>query len=213
MNRIVLALMSVLLVACNATQPIKQDLSAFRAAPPRSILVVPVVNQSLDVDAPNYLLSALPVPLAEKGYYVFPVNTTKYILEQEGFYESDRIHNEAPQVLAKMFGADAILYVVIKRWDAQYAVLSAAVTVEFDYRLINKDGIELWKDSRKVVYSPQNNNQGGGAIGALIGAMVNAAITRAAPDYMPLARQANQQALSGPNALPNGPYFPTKPVQ
>lgn len=208
MNRVLLGFVSVLLVACNASQPVKQDLSAFRAAPPRSILVVPVVNQSLDVNAPNYLLSALPVPLAEKGYYVFPVNTTKYILEQEGYYESDRIHNEPPQVLAKMFGADAILYVIIKRWDAQYAVLSAAVTVEFDYRLVNKDGTELWRDSRKVVYSPQNNNQGGGAIGALIGAMVSAAMTRAAPDYMPLARQANQQALSGPNALPNGPYYP-----
>ena len=39
----------------------------------------------LDVDAPNYVLSALPVPVAEKGYYVFPVNTNKYVLEQEGY--------------------------------------------------------------------------------------------------------------------------------
>ena len=62
-------------------QPVKQDMSAFTAAAPRSILVVPTVNKSLDVDAPNYVLSTLPVPLAEKGYYVFPVNTTKYVLE------------------------------------------------------------------------------------------------------------------------------------
>ncbi|NDF39487.1 MAG: hypothetical protein EB140_11260, partial [Proteobacteria bacterium] len=52
-----------------AAKPVKTDMSAFIAAAPRSILVVPVVNKSLDVDAPNYVLAALPVPISEKGYY------------------------------------------------------------------------------------------------------------------------------------------------
>ncbi|MGH6803061.1 MAG: GNA1162 family protein, partial [Methyloceanibacter sp.] len=105
-------------------QPVKKDLSAFYAAPPRSILVVPTVNRSLDVDAPNYVLSTLPVPLAEKGYYVFPVNTAKFVLEQEGLYEGERIHQQPAAALARLFHADAVLYVTINRWDAQYVVLS-----------------------------------------------------------------------------------------
>ena len=76
----------IVLTGC-VTQPVKKDMSAFIAAAPRSILIVPVINKSLDVDASNYVLSTLPVPVAEKGYYVFPVNTTKFVLEQEGFYE------------------------------------------------------------------------------------------------------------------------------
>ena len=82
-------------------------MSAFKAAPPHSILVVPVVNKSLDVDAPNYLLSTLSIPLAEKGYYVFPINTTKFVLEQEGMTEGEQIHGQNPIDLAKLFDADA----------------------------------------------------------------------------------------------------------
>ena len=98
-----------LLVGCQTTAP-KRDLAAYEAANPRSIVVVPIVNKSLDVDAPNYVLSALPVPIAEKGYYVFPVNTTKMVLEQEGFYEPERVHEQPPERIAKMFGADAVMF-------------------------------------------------------------------------------------------------------
>ena len=183
--------------------PPKKDLSAFTSAAPRSDLVVPVVNKSLDVDAQNYVLTTLPVPVAEKGYYVFPINTSKFVLEQEGYYEPERVHQMSPQELAKLFDADAVLYVTINRWDAQYVVLSTTVTVEFDYRIVGRDGATLWTDRQRLVYSP-NNSQGG-----LIGAMVNAAIARAAPNYMPLTRQANGQAFYGHGAIPDGPYKAT----
>lgn len=206
--RALVTLSTALVLAGCVAQPVKQDMSAFTAAAPRSILVVPTINKSLDVDAPNYVLSTLPVPLAEKGYYVFPVNTTKFVLEQEGMYEADRIHNEPTERLAKLFGADAVLYVKINRWDAQYLIIAATVTVDFDYRLVNKDGTEIWKEHKTMQYSPQNNNSGS-PLAALIGAVISAAITRAAPNYLPLTQQANQQVfVLGPNALPDGPYRP-----
>jgi hypothetical protein len=209
MKNAIMAFVVILLAGCVA-QPVKEDMSAFQAAAPRSILVVPVINKSLDVDAPNYVLSTLPVPLAEKGYYVFPVNTTKYVLEQEGMYEADRIQKLPTESLAKLFGADAVLYVTINRWDAQYAFIAATVTVDFDYRMVSKDGTEIWKEHKTMQYSPQNNNSGS-PLAMLIGAVINAAITRAAPNYMPLTQQANQQVfVLGPNALPDGPYRPKK---
>lgn len=207
MKNVIMALAVMLLVGCVA-QPVKYDMSAFQAAAPRSILVVPTINKSLDVDAPNYVLSTLPIPLAEKGYYVFPVNTTKYVLEQEGMYEADRIHTQPTESLAKLFGADAVLYVTINRWDAQYAFIATTVTVDFDYRMVSKDGTEIWKEHKVMQYSPQNNNNSGSPIADLIIAVVNAAVARAAPNYIPLAQQANQQVfVFGQNALPNGPYL------
>ncbi len=200
MKKAVWIMVSVLLAGCVA-QPVKKDMSAFQAAAPRSILVVPTVNKSLDVDAPNYVLATLPIPIAEKGYYVFPVNTTKYVLEQEGFYESERIHEQSPAVLAKLFDADAVLYVTITRWDAQYIVVSTTVTVEFEYRMVSRDGTEIWSEKKQMQYQPQNNSNSG-----LIGMLVNAAIARAAPNYMPLTQEVNQQVFSGPNAIPDGPY-------
>lgn len=196
------------------TQPTKSDQSALLAAAPRSILVVPTINRSLDVDAPNYVLAALPIPIAEKGYYVFPVNTTKFVLEQEGFYEGERIHQQPPESLAKLFGSDAILYVAIKQWDAKFAVFTTVVTVDFDYRLVSKNGVELWRENKRMQYQPQNNNNAGSPMVLLLTAVINAAVTRAAPNYMPLTQQANQEVfVLGPNALPNGPYRVADPIK
>lgn len=204
--KLLLCLLVAVLTGC-AGAPVKKDLSAFNTAAPKSILVVPAINKTLDVDAPNYLLSTLTVPLAEKGFYVFPVNTAKFVLEQEGYYEGEQVHRQPPEALAKLFGADAILYVTINRWDAQYAIIAATVTVEFDYRMVSSDGSEIWQANQRMQYSPQNDSSGGHPIAMLITAAINAAITRAAPNYLPLTQQANQMVfVLGPNAIPNGPY-------
>ena len=195
------------------TPPVKPDQSALLNAAPRSILIVPTINRSLDVDAPNYVLASLPIPIAERGYYVFPVNTTKFVLEQEGFYEAERIHEQPPESLAKLFGSDAILYVAIKQWDAKFAVFTTVVTVDFDYRLVSKNGVELWRDNKRMQYQPQNNNNNAiSPMAALLVAVINAAVARAAPNYMPLTQQANQEVfVTGSNALPNGPYRASDP--
>ena len=208
MKALVFAL-AVLLTGCATHQQAKTDLSAFNAAKPRSILVVPAANKSLDVDAPNYLLTTLTVPLAEKGYYVFPVHTAKTVLEQEGFFDGDQVQKQPPEMLARLFGADAVLFVTINRWDAQYAVLATTVTVDFDYRLVYKDGTEIWKANKKMQYSPQQQNTGS-ALGNLIASAITAAMERAKPNYLPLAQSANVQVLAaGPTAIPDGPYRTT----
>ncbi len=206
MTRNLLLLACVALAGCATGGAVNEQISKLEAAAPRSILIVPVENKSLNVDAPNYLLSTLTIPLAEKGYYVFPVNTVKVVLEQEGLYEAERIRQVPPPQLANMFGADAVLYASISRWDAQYAVLATTVTVELDYKLVSKTGEELWTAHKQVRYQPQNQNSGN-ALADLIVAAVAAAVTRAAPNYMPLARQANNAVfLTDNTAWPSGPY-------
>ena len=198
-RRLALAGLGLLALTGCVTQPTQKDMSAFKAAAPRSILVVPVINKSLDVDAPNYVLSALPVPIAEKGYYV---------LEQEGFYEGEKIHQQPASTLARLFGSDSVLYVTINRWDARYVVLSTTVTVDFSYRLVSRDDVEIWSERKQMQYTPDNNNNNAvSPMAAMLSAVLSAALTRAAPNYMPLTRQANQQVfILGPNALPDGPY-------
>jgi len=103
------------------------------------------------------------------------------------------------------------LYVSINRWDAQYAFIATTVTVDFDYRLVSKDGTEIWNENKRMQYSPQNNNNAGSPLAMLISAAISAALTRAAPNYMPLTQQANHQVfVMGVNPLPDGPY--RKPV-
>lgn len=207
MRNLLLSILAALALSGCVAQPTKKDQSAFIATAPRSILVVPLVNRSLDVDAPNYVLTTLPVPIAEKGYYVFPVNTTKYVLEQEGLYEGERIHDHPTPSLARLFDADAVLYVTIHRWDAQYVLIATTVTVEFEYKMVSREGNEIWAERKSMVYQPQNDSSGH-PLAVLIGVLVKAAVARAAPNYMPLTQMANRQVfILGPNALPDGPYY------
>jgi len=185
--------------------------SAFDEAAPSSVLIVPVVNHSLDVDAPNYMLSTLTIPLAERGYYVFPVNTTKIVLEQEGFYEPDMVHAEDPAALAALFGADAILYVTINRWDAQYIVFSTQVTVDFSYRMVSSAGQEIWTANKTMQYTPERNNSSGSPLADLLASVIIAAIDNAAPKYMSLTEKANDAVFRrGYQKIPTGPYYGKK---
>lgn len=204
----VLALCLVVLTGC-AVKPVHKDYTQLRTENPRSILVVPAINKSVEVDAPDYFLSTISKPLAERGYYVFPVHLVKRMMEDDGLGDADMVHASEPQRLGKLFGSDSIMYISIERWDAQYIVLSTTVTVELKYILKSAStGNTLWENSQKVVYQPQNNNSGGGIAGLIAQAIV-AAMTKAAPNYVPLAQQANTIAIyTKGQGLPAGPYDP-----
>lgn len=200
--------MALGVAGCTSTKPVYYDYTRFREEDPRSILVVPVVNKSVDVDAPNYFLATISYPLAGKGYYVFPINLVKRVMEDNGLADAGMVHQAEPQQLAKLFGADSVLYITIEEWSAKYAITTTKVTVTFSYIL--KSGLtgeELWSAKMTEIYQPQNSDTGN-LLANLIVAAVNAAITKAKPNYMPLAQQANQRACSQAYyGLPAGPYW------
>ncbi|MBW3166099.1 DUF799 domain-containing protein [Ferrimonas balearica] len=204
-------LLLVILGGC-AMQPTQTlDTSAFQSEAPRSILVLPPVNHSVDVDAPGYFLSTISRPLAERGYYVFPVNTVKMIMEGEGISEPAEMHALPTQHYQALFGADAVLYVTINKWDSQYVLLSTTTIVEFEYKILSAHtGEVLWQTVKQMTYSP-NGGSTGDPLADLMASAITAAIERAAPNYIPLTQQANNDVISGPyTAIPTGPYKPVK---
>jgi hypothetical protein len=204
-----IATIGLILGGCAAQGPDKAFLKPMHEQKPRSILVVPVNNETIDVQAPTSVLATLPMVLGERGYYVFPVNTVKTLLENEGYYEPAEVHAAAPESLASMFGADTILYVTIHEWTSQYMLISTTTTVDFEYRLVNADGTEIWRARKELQYNPNNQNSSGNPLADLITMAVTAAIERAAPNYLPLTRTANAQAFYNlQRGLPPGPYSP-----
>ncbi len=198
---------SLFLTGCVHTPP--KDLSRFIAANPSSILVVPVVNESVEVTAPDYFLSTVTIPLAERGYYVFPVNLVKRVLEDEGLSDANLVSSAPAEKVCSLFGSDAILYVTIKEWNATYLVFSATVNVKLGYVIKDcKTGETLWKHEQAMAYTPQNTNTGN-PLGDLVAMAVSAAITRAAPNYVPLARQANELTFTAEGVgIPFGRHVP-----
>lgn len=206
-NLLRIGILALTLIASGCvTTPSSSDFTAFHDAQPKSILIVPVVNHSVDVQAPTSVLTTLPRTLGELGYYVFPVNTVKTLLEFESLYEPYEIHATPPEELASLFGADAILYVTIHEWTARYALIQTTTEVDFEYRIVNHDGSDLWSARKVLRYTPQNQSTGN-LLGDLIASAITAAMERADPNYLPLTRQANQAVFyTDGTAIPPGPY-------
>jgi len=189
-------------LATGCVTPPKKDYTAFRAADPHSILIIPVVNNTTNVEAPGLFLSTLPIPVAERGYYVFPVNMVKRILDDEGLSDPDLVHGADTARLCNLFGADAVLYVSIEAWTAKYIVINTQVIVEFDYVMKDgKTGETIWKEHHKVIRDSSE-----GARDPL-SPLVAAVIAKAYPNYMPLARSANSWVFTARGVgLPAGPH-------
>ncbi|MEP6604522.1 MAG: GNA1162 family protein [Nitrosospira sp.] len=115
-------LLQRLLSGC-ATQPLKNDLSAFYAHKPRSILVVLILNESPENKRFTGFRSTITRPLAERGYYVFPVFLTDLVLRDLGLAEAGHIHQLPTQRFYELFGADAVLLITIKVCSSKYLVL------------------------------------------------------------------------------------------
>lgn len=210
-NSVLAVLAAISLSACATTQVAPKNYTAFHAESPRSILVVPTLNNTLSVTAPDFFLSTISRPFAERGYYVFPAQMVKQVLNADGLSDAGLVHAADPKRLGVLFGCDSVLYVDIQQWDSKYVVLSTTTTVKFDYTLKScKTGEMLWSDTQTMAYSPQSSSSGS-PLAALIATAIAAAIEKGAPNYMPLTIQANAIAAGQPGqGLPAGPYLVDK---
>ncbi len=98
-SKVALLSLVTLFAGC-ASRPPRYDYSQFRTEGPRSILVVPVINKSIDANAPDYFLATIATPLAERGYYVFPINMVKSVLADDGLSDANLVHAGDPHRLA-----------------------------------------------------------------------------------------------------------------
>ncbi|MBT4860125.1 MAG: DUF799 family lipoprotein [Gammaproteobacteria bacterium] len=167
---------------------------------PASVLVVPSINHSTAADAPILYSSTINEPLSNAGFYVLPIEVTNRFLLNEGLSEGEMLIDIPPQKFADAFGADAVLYVAIEKWDTNYYILGGNVTVAVEFTMKStKTGEKLWGYKNQLVLDTSGNDNGGG----LLAKLITAALTTALQDYVPIARNVNLIALQ---AIPFGKY-------
>jgi hypothetical protein len=168
---------------------------------PLSIVVVPAINNSTAADAANLVNSTLTIPFADNGYYVLPISIVSEIFKKEGIIEGSQIQNVPAEVFKKSFGADSVLYITINKWDTNYVVVAANVTVGMSYVLVSTSSNEvLWSYDQQIVIDTS-----GGSSGFILLDIVQTAINTAMTDYIPIARQVNSTAVA---TMPFGNYHP-----
>lgn len=193
-----------LLSACGPTMTTKlSEFPLMYEENPVSILILPPMNESTAADAKEYYSTTIQEPLAFSGYYTFPYPITADILKMEGIYDTELLVNMPLVKFKEYFGADAVLFTTIKKWDLSYMVLASTLTVSVDSKLKSTTSDQtLWKYTGTVVVDLSGGNTGGGLIGLIAKAVVTA-VSSAMADYVPYARQANYLALT---SVPYGKY-------
>jgi hypothetical protein len=202
---IVACLALLVLAGCTTVKP--YDYTNFRAHPPRSILVLPPLNESTAVEGTYGYLSTVTQPIAERGYYVFPVEVVDQYLKQNGMPTAGEMHQVPLNKVVDIIGADAVLFVTLKQYGSKYVVLNSVTTVQVEAKLVDtRSGILLWEGTGLA-------EQRGGGSGNLLADLIAAAVTQAINSKTDRAHQvsrlANAQLFYPKNTgLPYGPYNP-----
>ena len=199
-----LALVTLGLLAGCASKP--YDYTNYRAYPPRSILVLPPLNNSTDVKGSYSYLSTVTFPIAERGYYVFPVAVVDQFLKENGMPTPGEMHQVPLKKVSEIIGADAVMYITLEQYGSKYQVLTSATKVSASAKLVDtKTGILLWQGSGEA----EQKSSGGSLIGDLIVAAVTQAINSGTDAAHGACETANVDMFCTKNyGLLYGPYSP-----
>ncbi len=207
-KRTLLGIAVTSLTAC--ATPRSYDYTALQQSKPHSILVLPPLNRTPDVHATYSVLSTVTQPLAENGYYVFPVALVDQTFKENGLPNPDEMHQAPLNKLREIFGSDAVLYLTVTQYGSSYKVISSDITVSVAARLVDaRTGQLLWDGSATA--SQAQSDSGGGLAGMLIKAVVNQIVNNVVGDSAsrPVARLASTDLLSAKEGgLLYGPRSP-----
>jgi hypothetical protein len=204
--RVWCCLTAAMIVAGCATPP-APDYTNFRAHRPRSILVLPPINQSTAVEATYGYLSTVTFPLAEMGYYVFPVAVVDQFLKENGMPTAGEMHQIPLDKVNEIIGADAVLFTTLVQYGSKYQVINSKTEVNVQGKLVDtKTGITLWEGTG---VAQQNSGGSGNIIADLVAAAITQAVNSSTDSAHDVSRAANANLLSLKNrGILYGPYHP-----
>ncbi len=190
-----LVISSLAFTGCAVTPQPNKDITAYKAHMPKSILVLPPVNDSPDVKATYSYWPTVVAPVAEAGYYVFPISVVDNMFKENGVTNGSDAQSIAPQKLQEIFGADAALYIRIKEYGSKYQVIQSVATVSADAKLVDlKTGDVIWTGEKKIVQASNDGNAG--LIGMVVGALVEQIAGSFTDRAYPLASMVNTQLFT-----------------
>lgn len=213
LNRIFIfvAALGLLFLGGCATKAPPYDYTAFQKAKPASLLVLPPVNESPDIKATPSTWANATRPLAEAGYYVLPVTLVDETFRQNGLTTANEIQDVPYPKLRDFFGADAAVYLKVKKYGTTYAIISSDTRVEVEGRIIDlRTGDLLWQGNAYASSAEQQQQSQGGLVGLLVTALVNQIVGTATDAAFTYAAIADQRMLGAPryNGLLPGPRSP-----
>ena len=168
---------------------------------PITLLVMPPINNSTNVEAKELLYTSISRPLVEAGYYVISPLLAMEILKAESAYDSEMFFDAPLTAFQNYFGADAVVFSVIDTW----AKKGMGIETKIRYVIKSAHTNEILFDRSCDLYLDLSIDTGtSGLLGALAD-IAASAINTAATDHIKAARKANYFILRD---IPRGKYSP-----
>ncbi|UAX41758.1 DUF799 domain-containing protein [Pasteurella canis] len=163
----------ILLTGCANKNTVSYDYTVLKQSKPKSILIVMPANNSVDVKADTSVLARSTYPLAEYGYYVYPVALVDEVFKQNGLTDGNLIRSAQLKKIHDIFGADSILYVNVNEYGTSYKLIDSVTTVSVEGKLVDlKTGQTLWEGTGAYAQGSSNSNDG------LLVALIKAAVSQ-----------------------------------
>ena len=168
---------------------------------PVTLLVMPPINNSTNVEAKDLLYTSISRPLIEAGYYVISPLLAMDVLKAESAYDSEMFFDAPLTAFQNYFGADAVVFSVIDTWAKK------GMGIETKIRYVIKSAYTndtLFERSCDLYLDLSVDSGTNGLLGALVD-LAASAINTAATDHIKAARKANYYILRD---IPRGKYSP-----
>lgn len=171
---------------------------------PLSIIVMPPINNTNNVDAKENFYITISRTLCERGYYVVAPFLAMEMFQSESAYDAENFISAPLNQFREVTGADIVLFTNIIDWKKSGMRAKVIVTVEYILRSAVSNET-IFQRTGTITYD-KSVNTGVGGIGGLLANVAVSAVATAAQSYLPVAGACNEVILSD---VPAGKYNPS----
>jgi hypothetical protein len=135
-------LLALVLGAC-ATPPVYLA-SDFQSA--RRVAVLPMANNTNDLDGPVYVRKLIFEQLSARGYQLIPLDQIDTKLRDNGFTDGGQLKMATPEQIGQWVGADTLLYGTLENFDYFLLGVYFQRRVKVGGKLVDaQSGERLWE--------------------------------------------------------------------
>lgn len=188
-------------VGCTPLLTRGEQYAKFYEHKPATLLVMPPINNTTNVEAKDLLYTSISKPLIEAGYYVISPYLAMDILKNESAYDAELFIDASLSPFQQYFGADAVIFSVIDSWTKQ----GFGIRTNIRYIVKSTRTNEILFEKSCNLYLDLSTSSGGSSAFGAIANLITSAINTAVTDHIVAARKANYYIFSD---IPRGKYHP-----
>lgn len=168
---------------------------------PVSLLVMPPINNTTNVEAKDLLYTSISYPLIEAGYYVVSPHLAMEFLKNESAYDAEMFIDGDISKFGQVFGVDAVIFSVVDKWEKQ----GLGIATHIRYIMKSTKTNEILFERKCDLYLDLQVQSGQSSALGILMELAASAIATATTDHIVAARKCNRYVFSD---FPRGKYNP-----